>query len=289
MKGEKGGVVNRLTVKLVEELQEANAGGIPIESVVSNLETATLPALLEYGCLRWATNAAVPRIPTTIWESALGKALFEVPSDIGLRSSGPQKSQLRQIDCQRVEFHKLDAQQGITDEAWKHFEIRFDRSAQSVGFSRKTAHRLQAALHEMAENALIHAETSVDILVGYAIEENTALFSVADVGIGVLASLRTHPAYQYIELHKDAIRAALYDGTTRFGPNSRGTGFRQIFKALAAQWGYLRFRSGNGCVTLNGTGLNADQGEETFPPPLPGFQVTVCCRTAAPPEPFNLV
>jgi hypothetical protein len=125
----------------------------------------------------------------------------------------------------------------------------------------------------------------VGILVGYAVEESMAVFSVADVGIGILTSLRSHPAYERIHLHKDAIRAALHDGTSRFGPNTRGLGFRQIFKALAAQWGYLRFRSGNGCVTLNGQALDADQGEETFPPDLPGFQVTVCCRTVAPSDP----
>lgn len=134
----------------------------------------------------------------------------------------------------------------------------------------------------MADNAVIHAQAPAGILVGYAVEANTATFCVADVGLGVLATLRSHPAYAHLQLHKDAIRTALQDGVSRFGPNTRGLGFRQIFKALAAQWGHLRFRSGNGCVTLNGHGLDTDKGEESFPPELPGFQVTVCCRTAAP-------
>jgi hypothetical protein len=168
------------------------------------------------------------------------------------------------------------------DEELEQFEIRFDRSAQCVGFTDKTAHALHAALHEMAENAVIHAEAPTGILLGYQVAAGVALFSVADVGIGVLASLRSHPAYQHLELHKDAIRAALHDGTTRFGPNTRGLGFRHVFKALAAQWGHLRFRSGNGCITLNGEGLDADQGEESFPPFLPGFHVTICCRTGEP-------
>jgi anti-sigma regulatory factor (Ser/Thr protein kinase) len=189
---------------------------------------------------------------------------------------------LQRIDTQPIEFHVIDGRAGIEAAEWEQFEIRFDRSAQSVGFSSKTAHALQGALHEMADNAVIHAQAPVGVLVGYAVEENMATFSVADVGIGVLATLRSHPAYEHLELHKDAIRTALQDGTSRFGPNTRGLGFRQIFKALAAQWGHLRFRSGNGCVTLNGHGLDADKGEETFPPHLPGFQVTVCCRTSAP-------
>lgn len=274
--------MNRLTVKLVEEIQDAVRLGRSVESAVTNLQAATLPALVEYGCLRWASNGAMPPIPESIVQSALGQALMQVPCDLGLRSTGPPKPRLQRIDTQAVEFHVVEGRAGIEDTEWAQFEIRFDRSAQSVGFSAKTAHALQGALHEMADNAVIHAQAPVGILVGYAVEDNMAMFSVADVGIGVLASLRSHPAYLQLQLHNDAIRTALRDGTSRFGPNTRGLGFRQIFKALAAQWGHLRFRSGNGCVTLNGHGLDSDKGEEAFPPELPGFQVTVCCRTSAP-------
>ncbi|MBI3468897.1 MAG: hypothetical protein HY000_38320 [Planctomycetes bacterium] len=272
--------MKRLTVKLVEEIQEATRLGIPVEAAVASLQSATLPGLVEYGCLRWGSNGAVPLLPKPIVESALGQALMQVRCDLGFRSTGPPKPRLQRIDTQAVEFYVIDGRSG-EDEEWAQFETRFDRSAQEVGFSPKSAHALQGALHEMADNAVIHAEAPVGILVGYSVEEYMAMFSVADVGIGVLASLRSHPAYGHLQLHKDAIRAALHDGTSRFGPNTRGLGFRQIFKALAAQWGHLRFRSGNGCVTLNGHGLDADQGQETFPPSLPGFQITVCCRTAA--------
>jgi hypothetical protein len=270
-----------LTVKLVEEIQEAAQMGVAVDGAIARLQHATLPALLEYGCLRWATNGTFPPLPQAVEASPLGQALLQVRSELGLRSTGPQKPRLKRLDTQPIEFHVIDGRDGFDDEEWGQFEIRFDRSAQSVGFPAKKAHALHGALHEMAENAVIHAEAPTAILVGYQTLPGMALFCVADVGIGVLASLRSHPAYQHLQLHKDAIRAALHDGTTRFGPNTRGTGFRQVFKALAAQWGYLRFRSGNGCVTLDGQRLDADQGEETFPPQLPGFQVTVCCRTSA--------
>jgi hypothetical protein len=274
--------VSILNVKFVEEIQDAIRRGIPVEAPVASLKSATLPALVEYGCLRWAANGAVPPLPSAIVESVLGQSLMQVRCELGFRSTGPPKPRFQRIDTQSSEFHVIEGKAGIEDAEWEQFEIRFDRSAQSVGFSAKTAHALQGALHEMTDNAVIHAQAPVGILVGYAVEENMATFSVADVGIGVLATLRSHPAYGHLQLHKDAIRMALHDGTSRFGPNTRGLGFRQIFKALAAQWGHLRFRSGNGCVTLNGHGLDADKGEETFPPDLPGFQVTVCCRTSAP-------
>jgi hypothetical protein len=274
--------MKRLTVKLVEEIQEAIRRGIPVEAPVAGLQSTTLPALIEYGCLRWAADGAVPPLPASIMESDLGQALMQVPCDLGFHSTGPPKPRLRRIDTQAIEFHVIEGTAGIEDAEWEQFEIRFDRSAHSIGFSAKTAHALHGALHEMADNAVIHAQAPVGILVGYAVEQDMAMFSVADVGIGVLASLRSHPCYGLLQMHKDAIRAALQDGTSRFGPNTRGLGFRQVFKALAAQWGHLRFRSGNGCLTLNGHGLDTDKGEETFPPHLPGFQVTVCCRTCAP-------
>ena len=62
--------------------------------------------------------------------------------------------------------------------------------------------------------------------------------------------------------------------------NGGGFGFHQVFKSLAAQWGQLRFRSGEGCIRMDGTGLDADRGEERDLPYLGGFQVAVCCRAA---------
>jgi len=281
--------MTRLTVKLVEEIHEAIEVGAPIEAAIAGVQTATLPALLEYGCLRWANSTPLPSLPQPVIASQLGETLMQVRCELGLRSSGAQKAHQRRIDTQPSEFHVIEDLNAFPDAEFEQFEMRFDRSAQSIGFSPKLAHGLHGALHEMCENAVIHSQTSTGILVGYAVEDGMAMFSVADVGIGVLASLRSHPAYEHICLHKDAIRAALQEGTSRFGPNTRGLGFRQIFKALAEQWGHLRFRSGNGCVTLNGHGLDANRGEESFPPHLPGFQVTVCCRTNPPQGPLDLI
>jgi hypothetical protein len=116
-----------------------------------------------------------------------------------------------------------------------------------------------------------------------------ALFTVVDAGIGILASLRSQPAYQHFQVHLEAIRAALHVGVTRFGPGQGGFGFADVFKSLATDSGLVRFRSGEGCISMDGTDLDADtKGNETFPPALPGFQVTVCCRRGAgdPKEPL---
>ena len=280
--------MTHLTVKLVEEIHEAIDIGAPVEAAIAGIQSATLPAILEYGCLRWARPDSVPPLPQSVIESQLGETLMQVRSVLGLRSSGAPKAPLRRIDIRPCEFHVIEDPTAFPDAQFEQFEVRFDRSAQSVGFPPRLAHGLHGAMHEMCENAAIHSKAPTGILIGYSVEQRMAMFSVVDVGIGVLASLRSHPAYANISLHKDAIRAALQEGTSRFGPNTRGLGFRQIFKALAEQWGHLRFRSGSGCITLNGHGLDEHRGEESFPPDLPGFQVTVCCRTSPPQGPSDL-
>jgi hypothetical protein len=273
-----------LSVALVEEVHRAVLAGKDVIGVVSGLRAATLPGFLEYGCLRWAMgNGTLPPLPEAITVSDLGRALNAVPSILGLRSSGHHKRSLRRLDPQSAEFHVLHAQEDLACEDWDHFANRFEASARWVGFSFAVAARLQLALYEMAENAVIHA-ASPAILVGYEALPGKALFCVADVGVGVMASLRKNPALSSLKLHNEAIRAALQDGVTsqRLNEGGGGFGFRQVFTSLADQWGSLRFRSGEGCITMDGIGPDANQGNVTHPPPLPGFQVTICCRTEAP-------
>jgi anti-sigma regulatory factor (Ser/Thr protein kinase) len=186
------------------------------------------------------------------------------------------------LEIRSVEFLSLRGEAQLASKEVELFEIRFNRSAQSVGISSGVSDQLQVALHEMIENAIIHSECEVQPLAGYSIANGCAQFCVADVGIGVLASLRKCSDYHHIHRHKDAIRAALHDGTTRFGHQKGGFGFHEVFKALIEQWGAVRFRSGEGCISMNGSHLNADAGREHFPPLMAGFQASVACRAMAP-------
>jgi hypothetical protein len=279
-----------LTVKFVEALHHAVRNRRDVAPAMAALRNATLPGLMEYGCLRRALPAeSLPDLPKAVLDSPVGKSLRLVRSDLGLRTAGKARPALKRVDPQPVEFWAIEGEEGFADQSWDVFEIRFNRSARNVGFTPSVADGVQGALHEMAENAIIHSESPTGILVGYQVTPEAALFTVVDVGIGILASLRTHSAYQHLQVHLEAIRAALHVGVSRFGPDEGGFGFSQVFKSLAADSGLLRFRSGEGCITMDGTDLGADtKGNETFPPGLPGFQVTVCCRRGAkePKEPL---
>jgi hypothetical protein len=272
-----------LTVKFVEALHHAVRNRRDVAPAVAALRNATLPGLMEYGCLkRTLPSSSLPDLPPAILDSPVGKALRQVRSDLGLRTTGRGRPALKRVEPQAVEFWVIEGEDGFADQSWGVFEIRFNRSARQVGFTASVADGLQGALHEMAENAVIHSEAPTGILVGYQVMPEAALFTVADVGMGILASLRMHPAYQHLQVHLEAIRAALHVGVSRFGPGQGGLGFSQVFKSLAADSGLVRFRSGEGCITMDGTDLDADTtGNETFPPGLPGFQVTVCCRRGA--------
>jgi hypothetical protein len=215
-----------LTVKFVEALHHAVRNRRDVVPAIAALRNATLPGLMEYGCLKRALPPlSLPDLPQVILDSPVGKALRQVRSDFGLRTTGEAKAALKRVDPQTVEFWAIEGEDGFTDQSWEVFEIRFNRSARQVGFTASVADGLQAALHAMAENAVIHSEAPSNNLVGYQVSPEAALFTVVDAGIGILASLRSHRAYQHFQVHLEAIRAALHVGVTRFRPGQGGFGF----------------------------------------------------------------
>jgi hypothetical protein len=266
-------------VEFVEGIHRALLLSRPVALAIAELRDATLGGIVEYACLKWAMNGQVPSLPTHIVESDLSRRLSAAATDFAL---GEPAGRLRMdtLEIRPIEFLSLRDQAHVASTEVELFEIRFNRSAQSVGISPSVSDQLQVALHEMLENAVIHSEAAVSPIAGYAVGEGRAHFCVADVGIGVLKSLRQCGDFGHLRLHTHAIRTALHDGNSRFGKQRGGFGFREVFKALAAQWGDLRFRSGEGCISMNGQDLNADVGTERFPPSLPGFQVSVVCRAA---------
>jgi anti-sigma regulatory factor (Ser/Thr protein kinase) len=278
-----------LTCDLVEELQQAAGAGRPVDSFVARLEQATLPGLLEYGCAKWHCPS-LPALPARVFSSPLGRALQEVRSELGLRTTGRQKFPPRTMTPETHEFFVLEGNDSpTTGQDWGEFLVRFRQSVKNVGFDLERAKGIAAALGEMADNATVHANAPVGVLVGYQVIDGAAISCVADTGIGVLASLTSHEAYRHVQTHKDAVRLALRKGVSRFGPGQGGLGFYNVFKALAAMSGTLRFRSGEGCVTMDGTEFEADKGEESYVLFRPGFQVTICCRTSGCSDPFPLV
>jgi anti-sigma regulatory factor (Ser/Thr protein kinase) len=277
-----------LTCEFVEELQQAAGSGQAVDCFVDALENTTLPALLEYGCAR-RHYPSLTALPARIFASPLCRAIQEVRSELGLRATGRQKSPPRTMTPETHEFFVLEGNDPTTGQDWGEFLVRYRQSVKSVGFDLDKAKGIAGALGEMADNAALHANAAVGVLVGYQVIDGAAVCCVADVGDGVLKSLKTHEAYRHVQSHKEALRLALRKGVSRFGPGQGGLGFYNVFKALAAMSGTLRFRSGEGCVTMDGTDFEADKGEESYVHFRPGFQVTICCRVSNLPDSIPLV
>jgi hypothetical protein len=255
--------------------------GKAISPLVERLQSATLPAVLEYGCLRFAIGDAVPDLPKEIISAAQWGPLRAINSELGLSREGPRKSESKDVSPRSTEFTTVWDENDTMESAWENFLRRFEGSSKAAGFTSDAALNLQSALHEMATNAVIHSRSAIPTLIGYAVTGNRALFAVADVGQGIVASLTSNPKYAQLTQPVDAIHKALQTGVTCRVDDDGGFGFSTIFKAVAEAWGQLRFRSGNGCITMDGTGLNTDRSIRRFPPALPGFQVSVCCHAGS--------
>ena len=272
-----------ITIKEVEDVHHAlhlrvDAGRIA--AALAPKTHITLPALIEYGCVRWVFPD-LPMLPRAIQDSPLGRELLLINSPFGLRTSGPARPGSIDLAARQSEFMAFASAEDVTAEGAEFFKSRFWKSSLHVGFAKRVANYLAAGLHEMMTNAVQHSYTTIPMLAGYAVYPKMAQFAVVDVGQGVLAALRRSQTYRNLRLHSDAIRLALRPGVTSDPSGTGGFGFNDVFQALAEEWGFMRFRSGEACLVADGTGLTPEAGASHPVPPLPGFQVSVTCRSAS--------
>ncbi|HTU32912.1 MAG TPA: hypothetical protein VMF66_03825 [Candidatus Acidoferrum sp.] len=148
------------------------------------------------------------------------------------------------------------------------------------GFPPKLAGALTGAVAEMADNVWLHSNAHSPGLVAYQIRRRRFAFSVADVGVGVLASLRENPRYRQLSSSMEALRAAIEPGVSRFG-DSGGMGFPSLLHALADLWGTARIRSGEAGLLLDRR-RDRRRKQLVYLPNLPGVHVSARCSLEAP-------
>jgi hypothetical protein len=110
----------------------------------------------------------------------------------------------------------------------------------------------------------------------YSVGRRTMTFAVADLGRGVLASLRTNPAWAALTSSREALVRAIRDRASRRTSVPKGGGFDQVHRALADLNGVLRFRSGDAALILDGRGRDR-QITASDSPAMAGFQISVTC------------
>lgn len=156
------------------------------------------------------------------------------------------------------------------------FQQRFSRSLASCGFPSLLARALTKALFEMADNVLQHSSVQGDGtgIWGYHVEPKWMSFAVADIGRGVLESLRANERHTGLATSEAALEAAVRNKASRRAGGLPGLGFDQVHRALASRNGVLRFRSGDATLSLDGRSgqFRATKESSSY---LPGFQVVV--------------
>ena len=167
-----------LNVAFVEEIHRAQLLGRPISSAIAELNDATLAGMTEYACLKWALNSQIPNLPMSILQSEMAKQLSVASRALAITDPALPR-RMDTIEIRPVEFLSLQDEDHIASKEVELFEIRFNRSAQSIGIASGVADQLQVALHEMIENAVIHSQSTVLPLAGYSVGDGRAQFCVA--------------------------------------------------------------------------------------------------------------
>ena len=163
------------------------------------------------------------------------------------------------------------------------FLMDAQRAAREVsGLPGTTPGQLVAAMQEMENNIHEHSDSPDTGLLAFRATRGAFEFVAADRGIGILRSLQRCSTFAALQDHGNAIQAALSDGTSRFGNDSRrGHGFRPIFLGLANLRGCLRFRSGDHALLIDGTGPSLATAQLAQKPVIDGFFASVCCEVSA--------
>lgn len=134
------------------------------------------------------------------------------------------------------------------------------------------------AIGEMVDNVFEHSGKPESGIAGFLATPNYIDIAVADVGIGVLSSLRQNPAYAYLSDAGMALSLAIRDGTSRYSTTAdgegRGHGFSTLFRGLNSLDAEIRLRSGNYALEVGGQAVNERAPKISEKAELPGLIVT---------------
>ena len=156
-----------------------------------------------------------------------------------------------------------------------------------AGFTPIMAKALSGALSEIIENVWEHAQATTPALLVYQCANERLTASIADLGIGVLQSLRSNPDYERLGSSLQALKNAMAVGVTRHTVPGRGYGFDEVLRAVADNHGTVRLRSGQGILVFRGsTDIRTAAGE--YGVDLPGLHVALSCGTTPPNQPLDL-
>jgi hypothetical protein len=199
----------------------------------------------------------------------------------------PQADRDSLFNSRTTEFFSIRSQSHFPSGDWDDYCQRFKKGLSENGFSSKYALALAGAFNEMADNVIQHSQTDIPHpsfsgLAGYHVAANYMAFSVGDLGIGALLSLRTNPQYSALEQSEEALLAIARRQATRRQHQTYGGGFQQVFKSIADLNGVVRLRSGDSLLEYSG--VSTRTGDVYRKKHCPGLEISVMCRIGQPTE-----
>ena len=166
----------------------------------------------------------------------------------------------------------------IPETEWIAFAMSAKRAAVRIGLSSDWAAQMVAAMGEFRSNIIEHSGAPETGLVAFCASPGLFEFVASDRGVGLVATLREAPEYKTLSDSCEALRLALTDGASRFGFDlGRGYGFRPLFTGLANRQASLRFRTGTGALTIDGTTPSLVRAQMGRKARIGGFFASATC------------
>jgi len=177
-----------------------------------------------------------------------------------------------QLGSTRLMVLPLDSR----DWQWTAFLHSLQRDLKQHSFPDQLSGALTGAMGEMVDNVWEHSETCVPGLAAYEVTHRRLDFGVADLGIGILRSIRRNPNYRYLNSSMEALQKAVLRGVSRLRDQNRGYGFSRLLQAVAELWGFTRLRSSEAVLVFDRR-TEKRRRLQRYLPPLPGVQIAVSC------------
>lgn len=269
-----------LDVRGVDAARDAWRAGRHAALEGASFSTLTLGASLEAAC--WAAETNDPGVLSLVRRWSAASPTFELGYAVLTTGQAPPRP--REHDAPASELARCPSRSELVDISvgveWQYFLDRFRRSlVDRLGLTPRRAMGVAGALGEMVDNVVQHAglgDTPRGI-VGYEVSEAALSFAVADLGRGVLSSLRDNPVHRHISEDAAALVSAVTTGASS-RPGVAGMGFADLIRALADLDGHLTFRSGSARLILDGRGGGARRHKLSNSPEMIGFQLSVTAQ-----------
>jgi hypothetical protein len=146
-----------------------------------------------------------------------------------LRTTSLPSSSFTSLNPLTIEFVRTPQTEAeFEDAAWIAFRKRLEAAIKKAGLPERFANQLAGTFGEMVSNLFEHSERRETGIVGYKWRQGEFEYVVADNGIGLLKSLKTHPDYAHLVDAGQALETALTEGESRHGRQAKrgkGSGF----------------------------------------------------------------